>query len=251
MKKDRKLRTIFSDADIIVVDKPSGLLSIPDRFRQDLPSVKTACADEYGDIFVVHRLDRETSGAMILARNAAAHRSLNMQFDDHKVRKQYSALVTGAVAFEEHVVDIPLDRDPRRPGLMKPSARGKEAITVLRIVEKYRSASLLHCFPKTGRQHQIRLHCATIGHPILCDADYGRGGAFMLSAIKRRYNLAKGTDERPVIARLTLHSDSVSFTHPATGEDVTYEAPWPRDFSAAVKVLRKYARHLPAEHGLW
>lgn len=239
--KRQQLEVLYHDADIVVVNKPSGLLSIPDRYDVTLPSVKTLVRERFGTSYPVHRLDRETSGVLVVALNPDAHRALNTQFEQHTVRKTYLAIVSGIVDRDTIDIDIPIMPDPRRKGLMKPSARGKEARTIMRVVEKFRLATLVECDLITGRQHQIRVHCSAIGHPLLVDADYGTSKAFMLSSIKRKFNLAKGQDERPIIDRLTLHAAKLSFVHPVSGEELSYSAEPPKDFNATVQVLRKYA----------
>jgi RluA family pseudouridine synthase len=225
----------------VVVNKPSGLLAIPDRYDESLPSVKSLVRERFGHAYTVHRLDRDTSGVMIMALTPEAHKALSMQFEGHAVTKTYLAVVSGVVDRDEIAIDIPIAADTRRKGLMKPSAKGKEAHTILRVLERFRLATLVECDLITGRQHQIRVHCSAIGHPLLVDPDYGRTEAFLLSTIKRRYNLAKGKEERPIIDRLTLHARRIGFTHPATGEHLTVEAEPPKDFQATLQVLRKYA----------
>lgn len=239
--KHQMLDELYSDDDIVVVNKPTGLLSIPDRFDTELPNVRNILRDRYGSIFVVHRLDRETSGVMIMAKTAEAHKHLSEQFEHHTVKKFYHAIVSGIIDPDTLPIDIAIGPDPRRKGLMKPTARGKEAHTVLRVVERFRVATLVECELITGRQHQIRVHCAAIGHPLFVDADYGRAKEFMLSSIKRKFNLAKNTEERPIIARVTLHAHALHATHPTTGERMVWEASHPKDFAAALQVLRKYA----------
>jgi len=245
--KQPRLKILFEDDHIVVVEKPSGLLSLPDRFDATLPNVRTEMRDRYGDIFMVHRLDRETSGVMILAKHAEAHRHLNDQFEHHTARKIYHALVSGVVERDTFPIDIPIAADTKRKGLMKPSARGKEAHTDIRVLERFRVASLLECTLITGRTHQIRVHCSAIGHPLLVDPDYGSTEAFMLSAIKRRFNLKKHSDERPIIDRLTLHAYQLTVLHPATNEPVTFVSEHPRDFAAALQVLRKYSAPYTSE----
>ncbi|MBU3741352.1 MAG: RNA pseudouridine synthase, partial [Candidatus Kapabacteria bacterium] len=179
MKRER-LEELYCDDAIVVVNKPSGLLSIPDRFDKELPNVRGLLQQKYGEIFVVHRLDRETSGVLIMARTADAHRHLSEQFEHHTVTKLYHAVVSGIVDRDEIPISIAIAPDQRRKGLMKPSARGKEARTNLRVLERFRVATLIECELVTGRQHQIRVHCSAIGHPLLVDADYGRSTQFML-----------------------------------------------------------------------
>lgn len=240
MKKER-LTTLLEDDAVLVVNKPPGLLSLPDRWDASIPNIRTLMTERYGEIFIVHRLDRETSGAMILAKTADAHRALSQQFEHHQADKRYHAIVSGIVERDAFPIDIPIAHDPRRKGLMKPSAKGKEARTEVKVLERFRMASLLECTLVTGRTHQIRVHCSSIGHALLVDPDYGGSSGFLLSTIKRRYNLAKGEEERPIIDRLTLHSHTLEFTHPTTGERTRAEAPYHRDFAASLQVLRKYA----------
>lgn len=231
----------YQDDDIVVVNKPAGLLSLPDRFDTTLPNVRALLEAHFGAIFIVHRLDRDTSGVMIAARTAEAHRSLNDQFEHHTVDKRYHAIVSGIVEQDSLKIDIPIMSDPRRKGLMKPSARGKEALTEITVLERFRLATLLECKLITGRTHQIRVHCSAVGHPLLVDPDYGTSSELMVSALKRKYNLKKGTEERPIISRLTLHARSLGCTHPTTGKQVLFTSDYPKDFSSALQVLRKYA----------
>lgn len=241
MNKKPRLEILHSDASLVVVNKPAGLLAIPDRYDLTLPSVKSLVREQFGSAFVVHRLDKDTSGVMLMALTAEAHKHLNAQFEHHTVVKTYEAIVSGIVERDEMTIDIPIAPDTRRKGLMKPSAKGKEARTILRVLERFRLATHIECDLITGRQHQIRVHCSAVGHPLLVDADYGTSAAFLLSSIKRRYNIRKGETERPIIDRLTLHARRISLEHPDSGERVTYEAEPPKDFAAALQVLRKYA----------
>ena len=245
--KQPRLNVLYDDADIVVIEKPSGLLSLPDRFDTTLENVRTLMQARFGEIFMVHRLDRETSGVMILAKHAEAHRHLNDQFEHHTAKKIYHALVSGVVERDEFPIDIPIASDPKRKGLMKPSARGKEAHTNVRVLERFRVASLLECTLITGRTHQIRVHCSAIGHPLLVDPDYGTSKEFLLSTIKRKFNLKKHSEERPIIDRLTLHAYQLTLTHPGTGEVVSFSSEPPRDFSAALQVLRKYSAPYTSE----
>lgn len=250
-KRTTQPDVLFEDAYLVAINKPSGLLSLPDRFNAALPNVRTMMKERYGEIFMVHRLDRETSGVMIMAKTAEAHQHLSEQFEHHRAEKRYHAIVKGIVERDTFSVTIPLAADPRRKGLMKPSAKGKEAHTDITVIERFRAATLLECRLITGRTHQIRVHCSAIGHPLLVDPDYGSGEAFLLSTIKRRFNLAKGTEERPVIDRLTLHSYQLVVTHPATGEPLTIQAEYPRDFAALLQVLRKYSAPYTSTWDTW
>lgn len=214
---------------------------MPERFDRSGASLRSLFEEQYGRIFTVHRLDKQTSGAILFAKTETAHARLNEQFAKRRVEKTYRAVVSGVFQYDEIEVDIPIMPDPSRKGLMAPSARGKECLTIIKAIEKYRRASLLECRPITGRQHQIRVHLLALGSPLLVDAQYANNSEFMLSSIKRRYNTKKNEVERPIISRMSLHSYSLRFEHPSTGETVQAFAEYPKDFRALVQTLKKYS----------
>ena len=232
---------IFEDADIIAVNKPSGLLVIPDRFRKELLNLRNLLEMKYGGIFVVHRLDRETSGVTLFAKNAEAHRLLNGQFTDHTIKKIYLALVCGIPDHEAGTLKFPLAPHPRKPGTMVVSEAGKISITEYRVAEKFLKYSLVEARPLTGRTHQVRIHLAAYGHPLAVDRIYGSGEPLRLSSFKPGYK-PSATEERPLIDRLTLHAEKITFHHPATNAEVTLTAPLPQDFELTLKQLRKNNR---------
>jgi 23S rRNA pseudouridine955/2504/2580 synthase/23S rRNA pseudouridine1911/1915/1917 synthase len=244
--KRTSLTILSEDNDIVVVNKPSGLLSIPDRFKKDEPNIRRILEEKYGKIFVVHRLDKDTSGVMVFARHADSHRNLSMQFEHHSIDKRYLAIMAGVMTKDDVDIDIPLMPNPRVPGTMMPSARGKASHTSVHVLERFRVATYVECQLKTGRQHQLRVHCAAIGFPLLVDATYGRSSEFRLSQIKRRYRLQKDVEEQPIMSRTTLHAHSLSFTHPGSGEACTFVADPPKDFKALLTVLRKYSASMSA-----
>jgi len=236
-----KFETIYEDDDIIVINKPSGVLTIPDRYNDKLPSIISHLRSRLGDYYIVHRLDKETSGVMIFAKNAEAHRNLNLQFDEQAVTKIYHAIVQGIVQQDELQIDIPLLQNPHGIGVL-PSIHGKNCLSIVRTIERFKIASLLEVNLVTGRQHQLRAHVAAIGHPLLVDDLYGENNAFLLSSIKRRYKLKKNTEEKPIISRITMHSYSIEFSHPRTNDKLKFLAEYPKDFQATLEILRKYAR---------
>lgn len=233
---------IYCDDDIVVVDKASGMLTIPDRFDKTLPNLRSLLEEKFGRIYVVHRLDKETSGIVVFARNPEAHKDLNTKFETQEVERIYHAVVSGWIDRDEFEIDIPLLTDPSNKGRTIPTTRGKESLTIVRVLERFSIATLIECNLRTGRHHQIRVHCATIGNPLLVDEIYGNNKEFYLSHIKRRYNLKKDETEKPIINRLTLHAYSLWFEHPSTKAKVHFECPYPRDFLALVNVLRKYSK---------
>lgn len=243
MKKE-SLHILYEDDDIVAINKQAGILTIPDRFRAELPNLRDILKEKYGEIFVVHRLDKETTGVILFAKNAEAHRHLSLQFEHNTIEKIYHTVVGGVFDKENLDIDIPLAPDPRRKGLMKPNALGKESLTHVEVVERFKIATLLACTPKTGRQHQIRVHLSAIGYPLLVDADYGKQKEFKLSTIKRRYNLAKDTDEKPIISTTTLHAQQIRFIHPTTEKKMMVTAEYPKSFAALLQVLRKYSHYV-------
>jgi len=236
-----KPEIVAEDESIVIVSKPAGMLTIPDRFDKSFPNVRNHLIHLYGEIFTVHRLDRDTSGVLVFAKTAEAHKHLSMQFEHQQVEKIYVAIVRGIVSKDDQVIDIPLIADTRKKGLMRPSARGKESTTSIHVKQRFRIATLVECKPKTGRLHQIRVHLSAIGYPLLVDPDYGSSSEFKLSTIKKKYNVGKDQEERPLLQRTPLHSSSISFIHPDTGQNVLFSATLPKDMTATISVLQKYA----------
>jgi 23S rRNA pseudouridine955/2504/2580 synthase/23S rRNA pseudouridine1911/1915/1917 synthase len=234
------IEIIYEDKDIIAINKPAGLLSIPDRYNSQLPSVSSILKEKYTEIFTIHRLDVGTSGLLLFAKNAAAHSHLNDQFAEHSVRKYYTAVLEGVLRDDAKEIDIPLLQNPGRKGGVIPSARGKYSLTILNVLERFRNATLVRAELRTGRLHQLRAHTAAIGHPLLVDAVYGNSENFLLSSIKRRYNISKQQRESPIISRPSLHSTEITFQHP-NGMTQTIIADFPKDFAALLQVLRKYS----------
>jgi 23S rRNA pseudouridine1911/1915/1917 synthase len=236
--KKAGVEVLHIDENYVLVSKPSGLLSIQDRYKAEVPNLKQMLMDEYGEILTVHRLDKDTSGVICFARNAAAHKHLNKQFADGVVRKIYWAFVQGRPNIEEGHVDLPILNDMQNSGRMLIHKEGKEALTYFRLLENFGNISLLECYPKTGRTHQIRVHCFYLGCPLLVDELYHQKGVFYLSKVKRNYNYTKFEDERPLISRLTLHAKSIQF-ETLDGERLEIESDLPKDLRALHQQLKK------------
>lgn len=241
MKKKDIIETIYEDNNLLVISKPAGLLTIPDRYNKDIENLRQIFVEKYGQIFVVHRLDKDTSGTMVFAKDADTHRDLNTQFENTTVKKVYHCVVSGLINKDEIEIDIPLMTDPANPGKTIPSARGKESLTLLKVIKRFRNSTLVKCLLVTGRHHQIRAHCAAIGFPLLIDPMYNNTHEFLLSKIKKKFNLKKHDIEKPIISRITMHSKILGFHHPGINEDVEYESNYPKDFAALVQVLEKYS----------
>lgn len=241
-KLDWRLRSlgckiVFEDDAVLVLDKPPNLLVLPDRFNKALPNLYTTLSEKLGSIFVVHRIDKETSGVIVFAKTADAHARLNEQFETRTVEKVYQALVRGELHPAVGVIDLPLSETER--GVMKvDKKRGKESLTDYRVVEQFKGFALVELKPQTGRQHQLRVHLQALGAPIVGDPLYGDGKGFYLSAIKPGYR-SEG-EEKPLLNRTALHAASLSIDHPVTGSRVTWSAPLPKDMSSVLKYLRKF-----------
>jgi RluA family pseudouridine synthase len=232
-----ELPILYSDEGLLAVDKPAGVLSIPDRYDPELPVALNLLSPAWGRLYVVHRIDKDTSGVLVYCRDAAIHRSLNGAFGTGAVRKSYHAIVRGVPEWEESVCEHPLHVDAdREHRTIIDGHRGKESRTRFTVLARYRGRSLVEARPETGRTHQIRVHLAAIGFPIVGDPLYGDGKPLLLSTIKRGY---KGDTfaERPLLSRCALHALCVEFSHPVSGETLRIESPYPKDFRAAVNQL--------------
>ena len=230
--------------DLLILDKPAGLLSIPDREGKEI-SLKVLLKEKYGEIFTVHRLDKETSGLIVFAKNAASHKYLSELFmvnsagEEKAVRKIYLGLVIGVPPEKKATINAPIAEHPAQNGTMMVHRKGKVAITDYEVEEEFGIYSLLRFQIHTGRTHQIRVHMKEIGHPIVCDRIYGDGKPILVSMLKHRYKLSKKEEEeRPLLNRLGLHSYQLAFTA-MNGENISCEAPLPKDMRAVLQQLRK------------
>jgi tRNA pseudouridine32 synthase/23S rRNA pseudouridine746 synthase len=209
---DRPVPVLFVDDYLLVVDKPHGLLSVPGRDPANRDCVPSRLQPEFGELRIVHRLDLDTSGIMILARTADAHRHLNRQFEQRTVAKYYEALVWGLPIADEGEINLPICVDwPNRPRKIIDYENGKAAQTFYTVMERdaARNIARVTLKPVTGRSHQLRVHLAEIGHPILGCPFYAHEQA------------------RAATDRLTLHARSLQLTHPISGEVLLFETPTP------------------------
>jgi 23S rRNA pseudouridine1911/1915/1917 synthase len=239
-RKDIPFEIIFENDDVVVVNKAAGTLSVPDRFDGERVCLSKLLEEKFGTIFVVHRLDRDTSGVMVFAKTEAAHRALSLAFENRAVQKEYLAVVSGDVREDEGVIELALSEDTRRAGKMRTDPEGKPATTRYKVEERFRRFTLLRLFPETGRTHQIRVHCAAKGFPLAIDPIYGSDKPILLSRLKRKYKLHEGTEEKPLISRLPLHAEKLHLRAiEGLTIDQTFEAPVPRDMHALLNQLRK------------
>ena len=229
---------VFEDDDFIALNKPSGLLSIPDREGKEV-SLKRLLQEKYDDIFTVHRLDRDTSGLIVFAKNEQAHRHLSIQFEERQTEKIYVGLVVGTPSLKKGTINLPIAENTVTRGTMIIHRRGKEAITDYELLEDFGRYSWLQFRIHTGRTHQIRVHLKDMGHPIVGDTLYGDGKPLLLSSIKNKFKLSKNElEERPLLNRLALHALQLKFTG-LSGEKVELEAPIQKDLKASLQQLNK------------
>lgn len=227
------VRVLWEDREVLAVDKPAGRLVIPGRGTEER-SLREELEALHGRLWIVHRLDRGTSGVLLFARTAEAHRALNLAFDRGEPRKRYLALVRGAPIGERR---ISLAIAPARRGRMRPARpgdpRGKAAATVVRPLEAFPprdwaggALALVEALPETGRTHQIRVHLAAEGMPLAVDPDYGDAGPL------------RGPDGRILLVRTPLHAARLELRHPSGRGSLAVEAPLPPDLAAAIEALR-------------
>lgn len=205
------MKILHEDEHILVLDKPAGLSVLPEGWTPDAPYLQQMLGENYGQVWVVHRLDKVTSGVMVFARTAEAHRDLNRQFERHEVEKVYHAIVEGNPVWDEKVCKMLLRTNVgHKHRTAVDHKRGKPAETHFKVLKREQTWTLLEARPKTGRTHQIRAHLYALGFPLLGDVLYG-------------------TSETKQFERPALHARSLAFTHPTSGERVVYSVPYPDD----------------------
>lgn len=232
------LNIIAETENWVAINKPSGLLSIPDR-EQTAVSLKELLQKKYVTIFTVHRLDRDTSGIIIFAKNEIAHKYLSALFEERKVEKYYWGIVHGTPVQPTGHIDIPIAEHHVLKSKMITHARGKSAQTDYEVLNSFGKYSLLKFQIHSGRTHQVRVHAKHIGHPIVCDELYGDGKSVLVSSLKRNYKLSKNElEEKPILARLGLHAQQLIFTD-ADDKQYSLEAELPKDMRALLQQLEK------------
>ena len=214
---------LFSDDALLVVHKPAGLLAVPDGYDPNKPHLRGVLESVYGRLWIIHRLDKGTSGVIVLARTAEAHRDINNQFSKGQVEKSYQAIIIGTPGWDEKTLQAPIRANVgRRKRSIVDPLRGKDAATSFQVLTRFKDHTLVEARPKTGRTHQIRVHLYNLGHPVLSDPLYGAG---------------KTT---PLINRLALHAYSLGFNHPQSAKPLKFSTPPPSDFKAALEKLRTF-----------
>jgi 23S rRNA pseudouridine1911/1915/1917 synthase len=247
---DSKINIIYQDEQIIVINKPSGISVTADRsgsvsLKEALKKQMPLEAAE--EIRLIHRLDKDTSGVMILAKSKEAQTLFCGFFEERLVKKTYLALVTGRPASTSGTITANIAPKLRDGQLMCiGNKKGKSAVTDWRVLADFGGVLLLAVNPLTGRTHQIRVHLPSIGLNLVVDPLYGYGRGLFLSDFKSRYKLGKGRTEKPLIDRLTLHAYQLEFAEPPLNTPAVFIAGLDKNFAAAIKMLTKYNPKGPA-----
>ncbi len=232
--KSLKPLIIDESEDYIFINKPPFVSTLADR---NDPVTILSLVKKYNDDYqICHRLDKETSGVLLVAKNAAAYRNASMQFEHRQVQKIYHAIVDGLHRFTDEEVNLPLHTTAS--GYVKISHRkGKNAKTIFNSIETFKIHSLISCKPETGRMHQIRVHLASLNASITGDETYG-GQALYLSSFKKNFVKGKEKEEQPIIKRFALHAKTITLTD-LKEQVISIEAPYPKDMEVALKQLEK------------
>jgi len=214
------INILYVDDDLIVVDKPTGLLSIADGYHPNTPHLYGCLSNTFSELYIVHRLDKETSGVIVFARNKNAHRSINQQFEKRLIKKYYLAWIAGRPEWDNYSIEIPLRvNGDRKHRTIPDKENGKNAITDIRVLEHAHQNTLVIAAPKTGYTHQIRSHLAAIQYPILFDSLYNP-----------EYKPVPGNTKMIPDKRLMLHAFHISLSHPSSGEKLNFHCQIPQDF---------------------
>jgi RluA family pseudouridine synthase len=226
---------IYEDAHLIVVNKPPFISSLDEREGGEINILRLA-KQYHDDAQICHRLDKETSGAMIIAKDPETYRFVSMQFEHREVKKVYHAIVDGTHVFNELLIELPI-LNAGKGNVMISRGEGKRADTYFQSIKYFKHYTLIEARPVTGRMHQIRIHLATQRASIAGDDMYG-GKPVFLSKIKRNYRISKNEEEQPIMKRFALHSREVTFKI-SENESKTFTAEYPKDFGVLLKLLEK------------
>jgi 23S rRNA pseudouridine955/2504/2580 synthase/23S rRNA pseudouridine1911/1915/1917 synthase len=235
-----KVEIIFENAQFIAVNKPAGMLTIPDRYDDALISLYKLLETQYNKIYIVHRLDKETSGIILFAKDEATHKYLSRLFEQKNIEKFYMGIIHGSLVNKRGVITEPIAEHPVHKGLMTVNKKGKPSVTEYEVIEDFDLYSLVKFQIHSGRTHQIRVHMKHLGHTIACDEIYGNAQPVLLSSFKKKYKLSRhDEEERPILSRMALHSYQLIFMD-AANKQHNLVAELPKDMRALLQQLRKY-----------
>ena len=231
---------IYEDENIAALNKSSGIAVSPDRWDPSVERLDKLAAEslKIKKVYIVHRIDRDTSGLVIFAKNSETHKTLSAAFEGRLVKKRYIAAIHGRPSWKETDCDLPLIPNGNKQHLtIIDRYRGKKSLTRFRLLGSAGNYSILEAFPETGRTHQIRVHLSALGHPVVCDEFYGKNKPVLLSSLKRRWQ-GDPLEERPLLSRLGLHAAELFIPEPS----LNLKAPLARDMSALVRQMEKIAK---------
>ncbi|MDR0617658.1 MAG: RluA family pseudouridine synthase [Endomicrobium sp.] len=235
-----KIEIIYEDENVIAVSKASGIYTIAGDGQDKTKTVLHILSKQIGEKLIpIHILDVEASGVLVFAKNATAYEYIRSQFENKTVVRKYITLLSGFVQEDEGEINMPILISS---GDVSIDVTGKEAITKFKVLERFKSYTLVEAFPVTSMRCQLRAHFWSIGNPIAIDAEFGVNEPILLSSIKRKYKSKKGQQERPLISRLTLHLESLTLKVPNTNEKRTFISSLPKDFEITLNKLEKYGR---------
>jgi 23S rRNA pseudouridine1911/1915/1917 synthase len=254
--QDIPLTILHEDDSIVVVDKPAGMIVHPAKGHWE-GTLASALAHHFGRLSgrggptrpgIVHRLDRDTSGAIVVAKSDQAHDALAAQFKSRNVEKEYLAIVVGVPDRDRDVVDEPIGKHPtqrEKKAIRRNDASGRSAVTAYEVVERFAGYAFVRAMPKTGRTHQIRLHLAHIGCPVLCDRLYGGRAKISELELIPRDRIGHDTPPgdpatRPLLDRQALHAHRLAFSNPTSGERMQFTSPLPADMEQTLAALRRW-----------
>jgi 23S rRNA pseudouridine1911/1915/1917 synthase len=246
--EDIPLDIVYEDQWLVVVNKPPDLVVHPAKGHQTGTLVNALVhrfkhlSGLYGPQRpgIVHRLDRDTSGLILVIKDESVHEQVARQFEDRDVDKEYVAICEGRIELDGDLIDAPIGPDLRdRQKMTIRQSGGRPARTVYEVIERFRRFTIARCFPQTGRTHQIRLHLRYIGHPIVADVLYGHRDSLCLSNLTRREHLP---EEEPLLDRQALHARRLTIYHPVLKREMTFEASVPADMMRLIEALREHDR---------
>jgi 23S rRNA pseudouridine1911/1915/1917 synthase len=252
------LDLLYEDDSIVVVNKAAGMIVHPARGHWE-GTLASALAHHFGPLStrggptrpgIVHRLDRDTSGVIVVAKNDQAHDALAAQFKSRRVAKEYLAIVVGVPDRDQDIVDEPIGDHPtqrEKKVIRRDHVTSRAATTVVEVVERFAGYALVRARPKTGRTHQIRIHLMHLGFPVLCDRLYGGRGQLQITELELiprdqigQHTPSVGANAEPLLSRHALHAHRLAFVHPTSGVPLQFEAPLPNDMTHTLEFLRRW-----------
>lgn len=236
---EKRIEILFEDDDLLVVNKPGDYLSIPDRYR-DLPNLSSFLKSKYESVYTIHRLDKDTSGIIVFAKNESAHKTLSQAFENREVNKYYHAVTKGMISETEGTIDKPIAKHPSKSGKMVTHRSGKASISHFKVIKDFGNYQMMEVKIETGRTHQVRVHLQSLGLKVLGDPLYGDGEFFLREIKGKKFQLGKTREERALLFRTCLHAHTLAFKHPSTKKEMSFTADYPKDFQATLKQLEKW-----------